>query len=316
MNFQIPPPELVPFGMRAMKMVGLADGELDATERTLMEAAQELFGVEVDIDIDALKPIKPEELAQAVQGGQVRWQLAHGLIVMALADGKASPEEWEVATSFARALEVQTESFSTLHKLAEGHFVRARIDVARHFFGREKIIDRLRQDGVTWAVKAVASLAGMAEDTALANKYRALAEYPDNSLGKRYFEFIRRNAFQFPGEKGGPPEPIVLHDMTHTLGEYGTDPAGELQVIGFHAGFRKANPFTWIFFGLMQFHMGIAIGVLAKPERGHFDPKLMLPAIARGAAMSIDLTESWDPWSVMDRDIDELREQYGIAPKG
>ena len=40
----------------------------------------------------------------------------------------------------------------------------------------------------------------------------------------------------------------------------------------------------------------------------------MLKAIARGAAMNIDLTDDWDPWTVMDRDIDELRAEYNIAP--
>ena len=134
-------------------------------------------------------------------------------------------------------------------------------------------------------------------------------------LGKRYFEFIRSNDFQLPGERGGAPEPVILHDLTHTIGGYGTDPAGEMQVIGFHAGYRKANPFTWVFFGMMQFHMGIRVGLLAKGESGNFNPELMLEAIARGAAMNIDLTDSWDPWTVMDRDIDELRAEYNIAPK-
>ena len=72
---------------------------------------------------------------------------------------------------------------------------------------------------------------------------------------------------------------------------------------------------TWVFFGMMQFHMGIRIGLLAKGATGHFNPELMLKAMARGAAMNIDLTDTWDPWTVMDRDIDELRAEYNIAPK-
>ena len=312
MKFQIPPAEVVPFGMRAMKTIALADGELDATERALMTAALTLFGV--SLDIDSLAPITPSALAAAISDPMIRWQLCHGLIVMALADGKASDKEWIQVQAFANALEVESESFGTLHKLAEGHFWRARMDVARHFFAREKVAARVKQDGVSWLAKSLASLVGITENKTVADKYRSLEGYPRNSLGRRYFEFIRGNGFQFPGELGGPPEPIVLHDISHTLGGYGTDPEGELQVIGFHAGYRKANPFTWIFFGLMQFHMGVQVGVLAKGETGHFNPELMLKAIARGAAMNIDLTEQWDPWPVMDRDIDELRTEYGIAP--
>jgi hypothetical protein len=70
-----------------------------------------------------------------------------------------------------------------------------------------------------------------------------------------------------------------------------------------------------MFFGLMQFHMAIRVGLLAKAESGHFNPQLMLKALARGAAMNIDLTDKWNPWEVMDRDIDELRAEYNIAPQ-
>ena len=313
MDFQIPPPDKVPYGMRAMKTVALADGDFDPTERALMEAAQELFGVEVDID--SLEPITPEELAREITDPQLRWQLCHGMIVMSLADGDANNDEWKLVEAFARALDIESESFETLHKLADGHFLAARLDVARHFFAREKMIERVRQDGFGWLAKAVATLVGIAENKELAEKYRALESYPQNSLGKRYFEFVRSNGFQFPGERGGPPEPVTLHDLTHTLGGYGTDPAGEMQVIGFHAGYRRANPFTWMFFGLMQFHMAIRVGLLAKAESGHFNPQLMLNALARGAAMNVDLTDKWDPWDVMDRDIDELRAEYNIAPQ-
>ena len=86
MDLHIPPPELVPYGMRAMKTAALADGgELDATERALMKAAQKLFGVEVDID--PLSPITAQELAGQSIDPTLRWQLCHGVIVMALADG-------------------------------------------------------------------------------------------------------------------------------------------------------------------------------------------------------------------------------------
>ena len=314
MELHIPPPEKVPYAMRAMKTVALIDGELDETERALMESAQKLFGVE--IDIDPLLPITPQELATEITDPKLRWQLCHGLIVMSLADGEASEDEWKQVQAFAEALEVESDSFETLHKLAGGHFMAARMDVARHFFGRDKVVERVQQDGVMWLAKSVAVLAGITEDRALAEKYRALESYPENSLGKRYFEFMRGNGFKFPGERGGAPEPITLHDLTHTLGGYGTDPAGEMQANGFHAGYRKENPFTWIFFGMMQFHMGVRVGLLAKAEKGNFNPELMLKAIARGAAMNIDLTDSWDPWTVMDRDIDELRAEYGIAPGG
>ena len=62
MDFQIPPPDKIPYGMRAMKTVALADGDFDRTERALMEAAQELFGVKVDIDsLELITPVGVSE---------------------------------------------------------------------------------------------------------------------------------------------------------------------------------------------------------------------------------------------------------------
>jgi hypothetical protein len=62
MELHRPPPALVPFGLRAMKMVASADGVFADTERQLLATVQGVFGT--DIDIDSLPPIEPEELAK------------------------------------------------------------------------------------------------------------------------------------------------------------------------------------------------------------------------------------------------------------
>ena len=61
MELRIPAPELVPFGLRAMKMIALASGTFDDAERNLLATAQRFFGTQ--IDLDSLPPIEPEELA-------------------------------------------------------------------------------------------------------------------------------------------------------------------------------------------------------------------------------------------------------------
>ena len=45
--------------------------------------------------------------------------------------------------------------------------------------------------------------------------------------------------------------------MTHVLSGYTTDPDGEVQVASFHAGYRRKDPFTFVFFVLLQFHLGV-----------------------------------------------------------
>ena len=127
---------------------------------------------------------------------------------------------------------------------------------------------------------------------------------------------MRANGFSFPGEKGSPPEIIALHDLTHVLSGYGTDPAGELQVLSFHAGCRREedDPFGFILFGLAQFQLGVRLSPIADGFSGELDPDLVLKALVRGKACRVDPTKGWDPWPEMDTPLTELRARVGIPP--
>src|SRR5262249_32176764 len=145
-------------------------------------------------------------------------------------DGEAAPEEASVVESFAAGLGVDPRWVQTLRKLAEGHTLALRFDLARRIWVRDKMAEAWSQGGLRWLARTVAAMLNLKEDRALADRYRALAGYPAGSLGRAYADFVQRNGFQFPGEKGGGPEAIIFHDLTHVLSGYGTDPSGETQV--------------------------------------------------------------------------------------
>jgi hypothetical protein len=44
-----------------------------------------------------------------------------------------------------------------------------------------------------------------------------------------------KRGFAFPGEKGGAPESIIAHDLTHVLGGFDTDLPSEACVTAFQA---------------------------------------------------------------------------------
>jgi hypothetical protein len=193
---------------------------------------------------------------------------------------------------------------------------RARFDIGRRFWARAKVEELTRQKGLGWLSRALAALAGLREDKATATRFRELESAPRGSLGRAYFDFIVENQLGFPGEKGSPPEGIALHDLTHVLSGYGTDPDGEMQVLASHAGCRREDkdPFSFLMFGLAQFHIGLRISPVVPGYRGSLDPGRVLRALQRGAACTIDPTDGWAPWPVMHRPLDELRAQYRIAP--
>lgn len=314
MKLYQPSPELVPFGLRAMKMVACADGALTDDERRLLATAQATFGT--SLDLDALPPIEPEELAAALTDPAGRRQIIRGMMVLSLIDGEASPAEAALVERFAKALGVESANLTALRHLADKHLLRARFDIARRFFAREKVLEFTAEKGVGWLARTLAAMAGLREDREIAGRYRALEHAPAGSLGRAYFDFIKENHFTFPGEKGSPPEVIALHDLTHVLAGYATDPEGELQVLAFHTGCRRDDhdPFSFILFGIAEFHLGLAMSPVAAATKGKLDPELMFKALKRGSACTIDPTEGWDPWPVMHEQLSTLRERYGIAP--
>lgn len=314
MEFQRPPPELLPYGLRALKMIAAANGVFDDSERHLLTTAMNLFGAR--LDLDALEPIAPGELAAKIADPALRKQLLRAMVIVSLVDGEATPDEAALVERFAAALEIKTPDLTALRHLADKSMVRARFDIARRFFAREKLLEFTREKGAGWLASAVAAMAGLREDKALSSRYRALEACPAGSLGRGYFDFVAGQGFSFPGEKGSPPEVITLHDLTHVLSGYGTDPHGELQVLAFHAGCRREekDPFGFLLFGIAEFHLGMAMSPVAAGSRGMFDPAAVFAALQRGVACKIDPTDGWDPWPVMDRPLSELRAEYNISP--
>lgn len=295
-----------------MKTVALADGKLDDSERHMMEAVQRIFGT--TYSLEELASIAPAELARAFPDPQLRQQLVQGLIVMSLIDGNANAQETELVEQFAKALEVSAPEVKDLRHVLKGEILQLRLDLARRFWLRDKVKDIWNGEGIRGLYKFMRGMIGEYEDTALAARYHAVEHYPVGSLGRAYWEYCRNNGFALPGEKGGAPEQILFHDCAHLLSGYGTEPEGEVQVACFSAGFQRRDPWLFVFFVLLQFHVGIRMTPITKARTGFFDPAKALIAIRRGAAMNVDLNDGWDYWPVMGEQVEELRRRYNILP--
>jgi hypothetical protein len=107
---------------------------------------------------------------------------------------------------------------------------------------------------------------------------------------------------------------MLYHDCTHVLSGYDTTPEGEVQVACFSAGYRRKDPFAFVFFVLLQFHVGVRMTPITVARTGVFDPAKALIALRRGVAMNVDLTDGWEYWPVMGEQVEELRKRYGIPP--
>jgi uncharacterized tellurite resistance protein B-like protein len=312
MELTIPSPEQAYWGLRAMKTVAMADGPLKQAERELLTAIQTILGTSVPVD--QLDPIAPDELACELADRRIRQQLVQGLIVVSLIDGGVSGPEADLVERFAKALEVDAPEVRDLRYVLNGEILRLRLDLARRFWLREKVQEIWQNEGLRGIYKFVRGMIGKYEDPALAARYQALEHYPVGSLGRSYWEYCRKNRFALPGEKGGAAEQVLFHDCAHVLSGYGTTPDEEVQVACFSAGFQRRDPWAFVFFVLLQFHVGIRLTPIAAARTGFFDPVKAMIAIRRGAAMNVDLNNGWDYWPVMGEQVEELRKRYNILP--
>ena len=313
MELKMPSQEQVYWGLRAMKTVALADGPLIASEVHLLDSVQRMHGT--TYPLEQLETITPADLARELPDPQLRHQLVQGMIVMSLIDQGVSSQEADLVEQFTQALEVNIPEVKDLRYLLEREILQLRLDLARRFWLREKVIGIWNNEGIRGIYKLVCGFMGKHEDASLASRYQALEQYPPGSLGRSLWEYWRKNGFALPGEKGGAPELILFHDCAHVLSGYGTAPEEEVRVACFSAGFQRRDPFTFVLFVLLQFHMGIRMTPITEARTGFFNPEKAMIAVRRGAAMKVDLNNGWDYWPVMGEQVEELRRRYNILPE-
>jgi hypothetical protein len=146
-------------------------------------------------------------------------------------------------------------------------------------------------------------------------KYKRLGLLPEGTLGRRLWEHMTQHGYGFPGEHGGIPNFLIYHDVGHLLAEHAQTPLGEIQQACFQGGNRREDGFIFVLLGLLQFHHGVLMSPATPPQRGNYDPQLVLWALHRGAQCNVDLTHQWDFWPLTELSVDEVRRHLNLLPK-
>jgi hypothetical protein len=305
MDLQVFTPTELDAVLRALRHVALENGRFTDAERALVEGVAHIHGH--TIDADTLEPIALEDVAAIVVDPHRRKRAVQLAIVTALVEGAPSPETFDAVRDFAKALEIGEEGLDVLYEITYGQAFFARIDMIRRFrrFARSA-------DGFPGFLKLVLPILGIGGDKQLAARYRALESCPPGSLGRALYDHFEDNGFKFPGEPGGIP--MVFHDLGHVLSGYGTDPQSEIQQAAFQAGFVRKDGFTFLLFGILQFHIGMRLTPVAKGYQGLFDVSRVLTALQRGAACKVDLSRGYDLFADKNRPLDDVRRELCIPP--
>jgi hypothetical protein len=302
--FDIPENERLT-ALRALKTVATANGAFGDPERAMLRAAAGVW--RVDADADGLDPITPGDLAAGVAAPEARTHVLQACMLMSLADQNVTAEEYAALEAFRRALAVDEARMPVMQDLAKGRLFQARM----HFraSSRAAIRSQLNDTGAASALRMMGLLPA---DRALVERCRALAALPDGTLGREYCRYRERNGFPWPGEKGGVVMGALHHDLTHVLTGYDTDPIGEIQIGSFTAGMKRVDPFVFLIFVMLEFHVGLAVRPFSEPTPGHYDAALAFRAHQAGTRCARDLTDQWDVWPEMARPVEDLRVELHI----
>jgi tellurite resistance protein len=306
MDLMVFTPQELDVVLRALRHVALANDRFTEAERALIEGVAHIHGAEVVAD--DLKPVSLAEIARVLTDPHRRKRAVQLAIVMALVEGTPERDTETTVRELASALGLDEEGIEVLYRVARGHAMLARIDmfrrVGRYIRGAK---------GFPGIMRFVPTLLGFGPgDESLAVRYRALEACAPGTLGRALHEHFKENEFKLPGEPGGLP--MVFHDLGHVLSGYSTDPQGEIQQAAFQAGFARRDGFSFLLFGILQFHVGMRITPVAKGHRGLFDVPLVLTALQRGASCKVDLTEDFDVFAYKDRPLEQVRAELGIPP--
>ncbi len=304
-----PSPEQAPYALRALFTVAASDGDLDPREMQLIELGIEVLGV--DLSVEDLTPITPEEVAAVITEQDIREAMLQRMVLIAMMDEKIAPEEIATMNAFAQALGVKEKAIKNMKQVMDGHLKRMSFDLGRRSFARQVVRKVWKEEGLKGFWQIARTMLGRV-NAAMAERSVALEELPEGTLGKAYFTFMRSNDFALPGEKHGPPDFLLFHDIGHVLGGYPTTPQGEVQIAGLQAGYMGEDGFTMTLFIILLFHMGQNIRPGVEATHGMFDLGAFRKAFATGKGMNANLV-TWDPWPHMERSLDEVRAELNLV---
>jgi hypothetical protein len=305
MDIAIFPAHELELVLGALRDVACSNDSFSEAEAQMIEGLARLHGHEVRAD--DLRFSTLDELARVVVDPHRRKRAVQLAIIVSLVEGQPDERASQAVSRLARALDVDDEGLRVLDRVAHGRAMLARIDMIRR-------VQRFAQHGggPNFLKVAIPTILGIGQNEQLAERYRALADLPEGTLGRGLYQHYRENDFALPGEKGGIPELILFHDVGHVVSGYGVDPQGEIQQASFQAGFARTDGFTFLLFGILQFHLGLRVTPIAKGQQGLFDVPKVLRALQRGASCQMDFSDHFDFFRYAPERLDVLRQRWEV----
>lgn len=263
-----------------------------------------------EIDLAAVESMPPDRFVCVMTDPEHRERALEYLTLAPYVLPDIRAEQADLVAGFFAAAGAHSDSLRFMNHIALHHILLGQLCIAR------KLLPLLLPGGpVRHLRRALRMIRESRGDPAIAASYQVLERLPSGTLGNAFFRFHRNRGFALPGEPGCIPEELSsLHDLTHILSGYNTDPKGEILSQAFAGGAMEKNGVMVAVIGLLGFHNAILfdVGGHLWLQKGNLEPHEFMIAWTRGQR-SISLMSGWDYKSDWALPVGAVREKFRIA---
>jgi len=252
-------------------------------------------------------------LARAFRDPRQKKRVVELGVAFTMTDGELRPGPAKSLDYLAVTLGQREADVETYRERAAHQYLLARVDFTRRMAAR-MFGDAWPSEHERGVRKTLAGLLRARDDGDVAARYHALGDLSPLSFGYALWNHYRQNRFRFPGEGGGVPERLLLHDLSHVLSGYPTDPLGELQQAAFQTGCARDDSFLALYLGILSYQLGVRVAPERHAPGDDFDTKPVCSALARGISCRVDLGADWDFWPLLPQSLSDVRRQLGVPP--
>jgi hypothetical protein len=288
------------------------------------------------VEITSVPPLGPEEFAEGLRYRNRAFR-ERMVQIMLLGEMLLVPIPREVSEhveTYATWLGVGDDMIKVVRRIANGSLGLALIDFERSGYFQQMLAEPPQHLHTSRALDEAWEAA--VSDDALYERWAALEYCPEGSLGLGVWRFYQARGFTFPGRPESAPPNLAQHDWIHVLADYGSTVESEIEVFGL---ISRANDdpgaFSLLAMVLGLFETGYLYGAAKgffEYDRGHLSRDVdrmavrLADATYRGAMLATHLNErgrgskatdllATDWFAVADRQLDDLREEYGLLPR-
>ena len=296
----------------------LANSNISPADRAMIMAIQKNI-LDGNDRLEDLQEVSAADFSDISLTSELVHCILQLLLMLNLVDKQTLVKKASYVFAFAKHYKISEPMLRQLRFLVKGQYWKLKLDFKWNSYNGVGIRREFKRHGLFGGLRRYLCMHGWLSIPSLTKKYKALQDYPTDTLGYNLWKYLKDRGFSFPGEKGGFIETVFWHDLVHVLAEYDTDFEGEVEIAGFTAGFLKHNPFFLVFYIFVQLKLGVKIAILALAKTGVFhEPEmagLFLRAIMRGRKVTFDFTDDWDFAEDLKEKLSVLRERYHIEPK-